>query len=77
MGLKSFLVVGDGSKVSQGFFPQRLEIRGVIQVGYDPLSVPVNKKIGGGGVLLNTPEVAVVQSQQGTTDHLVWHPVRN
>ena len=52
---------GNGLKISQRFFPQRLEIRGVIQVGYDPLSVPVNKKIGRSGVLLNTPEVAVVQ----------------
>ena len=68
---------GGELKVSESFFAQRSEIRGVVQVGYDPLPVPINKKIGGGGILLNTPEVAVVQPQQGTTDHLVWHPVSN
>jgi hypothetical protein len=64
-------------KVRKGHLAQWFEIRGVVKEGNDPLVVPVNEQIGASGVLLNTPEVTVVQAQQSAAYYFVRNPVGN
>ena len=64
-------------KVRKGHFAQWFEVRGVIKEANDPLPVPVNEQIGAGGVLLNAPEVTIVQVQQSAADYFVRNPVGN
>ena len=64
-------------KVRKGHLGQRLEVGGVVKEGNDPLVGPVNEQIGARSVLLNAPEVTVVQAQQSATDYFVRNPVGN
>ena len=64
-------------KISKGLFAQWFEVRGVVKKGNDPLPVPVDEQVGASGVLLDAPEVTVVQAQQSAADYFVRNPVGN
>ena len=64
-------------KVRKGHLAQRFEVGGVVKESNDPLPVPVNEEIGASGVLLNAPEVTIVQTQQSAADYFVRNPVGN
>ena len=79
-GYQDFLVglrKANPLKVRKGHFAQWFEVRGVVKEGNDPLPVPVDEQVGASGVLLDAPEVTVVQAQQSAADYFVRNPVGN
>ena len=62
------------SEISESGLLQNFQIGRVIDEGDDPLPVLVSEEVDAGGVLLNPPEVTVVEADEAAADDLVGHP---